>query len=67
MIDIQLIRDDPQKVSTRAKEKGYEIDTDEILGFDKERRELNAVVEELRQKRNKLAAEAKGQKPSEES
>lgn len=67
MIDIQLIRDEPEKVTKKANEKGYEIDTDEILGFDKERRELNAVVEELRQRRNQLAAEAKGKKPSEQS
>lgn len=65
MIDIQLIRDDPKGVLKNAKDKGYSVDVDEILGFDKERRELNVVVEDLRQKRNKLSSDNRGEKPSE--
>ena len=65
MIDIQLIRDNQERVAQKAKEKGYEVDVEYILGFDKERKELLAEVEELRQQRNKLAAESKGQKPTE--
>ncbi len=64
MIDIQLIRDNPEQVALKAKEKGYEVDIESILGFDKERKELLTEVEEIRQQRNKLAAESKGQKPS---
>ncbi len=65
MIDIQLIRDNPKLVEQKSKEKGYEVAIEEILGFDKERRQLSVVVENLRQKRNQLASDAKGSKPSE--
>jgi seryl-tRNA synthetase len=66
MIDIQLIRDNPSNVAEKSKQKGYEIDTQQILGFDGERRELAEKVDELRRKRNELASQAKGQKPSED-
>ena len=65
MIDIQSVRDDPRAVLRNAKNKGYSIDVDEILGFDRERRELSTTVEELRQKRNKLSSSNKGEKPAE--
>ncbi len=66
MIDIQLIRDNKERVAQKAKEKGYEVDVESILRFDKERKELLAEVEELRRQRNKLAGESKGQKPTDE-
>lgn len=66
MIDIQLIRDDPDKVAEKAKQKGYEIDVQQILGFDKEHRELSEKVDDLRRQRNELSAKSKGQKPSNE-
>lgn len=64
MIDIQVIRDNPERVAEKAKQKGYEVDVDQIIGFDEERRELLSKVEDLRQKRNQLAASNKGTKPS---
>lgn len=66
MIDIQLIRDNPDLVAEKAKQKGYETDTQQILGFDKEKRELSGKVEELRKRRNELSSKANGQKPTEE-
>jgi seryl-tRNA synthetase len=66
MIDIQLIRDNKERVALKAKEKGYEVDVESILRFDKERKEILAEVEELRRQRNKLASESKGQKPTDE-
>lgn len=66
MIDIQLLRENPELVAQRSQQKGYEVDIDEILGFDKERRELAAVVEKLRQKRKQLATKHKAQKPSQQ-
>ncbi len=66
MLDIQFIRENPELVAEKAKQKGYDVDVQQLLGFDKERRELLQQVELLRQSRNKLAAETKGQRPSEE-
>jgi seryl-tRNA synthetase len=66
MLDIQFIRDNPDLVAEKSKQKGYDVDITQLLGFDKERRELTQKVEELRQTRNALTAKTKGQKPSEE-
>ncbi len=64
MLDIQFIRDNPEQVAEKSRQKGYEVDVRQLLGFDQERRELLRQVEELRQSRNKLTAETKGQRPS---
>lgn len=66
MIDIQIIRDNPQMVREKSRQKGYDIDVDQLLGFDIERRELQRQVEALREKRNQIAASMKGAKPSDE-
>jgi seryl-tRNA synthetase len=66
MIDIQVLRDDPDRVAEKAKQKGYPVDIQQILGFDEERRKLLAEVEDLRRQRNELTASNKGQKPSDE-
>lgn len=66
MLDIQFIRDNPELVAEKSKQKGYEVDIQQLLGFDKERRELLRQTEDLRRQRNELTAQTKGQKPSEE-
>jgi seryl-tRNA synthetase len=66
MIDIQLVRDDPELVREKAAQKGYEIDIDKLIELDKERLELIKTVESLRQKRNENAESLKGGKPSDE-
>lgn len=66
MLDIQFIRDNPDLVVEKSKQKGYNIDVIQLLGFDKERRELLQQVEDLRRQRNEQAAAMKGGKPSQE-
>ncbi len=66
MLDIQFIRDNKDLVREKSKQKGYDIDLDQLLGFDNERRELLKQVEELRRQRNELVSSSGGQKPSEE-
>ena len=66
MLDIQFIRDNPEKVAQKAAEKGYQVDITQLLGFDTERRELLTEVENLRRERNELTAQSKGGKPSDE-
>lgn len=55
MIDIQKVRDDPNKVKEKAAQKGYDIDVEKLLQLDGERRELLQTVETLRQERNQIA------------
>jgi seryl-tRNA synthetase len=66
MLDIQFIRDNPELVAEKSKQKGYDVDVTQLLGFDKERRELLQQVEDLRRQRNELSGQTKGQKPSDE-
>ncbi len=66
MLDIQFIRDNPEAVREKSKQKGYDVDIDQLLGFDGKRRELQVQVEELRRRRNEIAEGTKGQRPSDE-
>ena len=66
MLDIQLLRDNPELVKQKSQQKGYEIDTEQLLGFDTKRRELLKQVEELRRQRNELSDSSKGERPSDE-
>ncbi len=66
MIDIQIIRDNPEMVAEKSKQKGYDVDVTQLLGFDAERRELQQQVDALRQERNEIATSMKGGKPSDD-
>ena len=66
MLDIQFIRDNPDLVKEKARQKGYDVDVTQLLGFDDERRQLLKQVEDLRRQRNELSSAAKGQKPSDD-
>lgn len=66
MLDIQFIRDNPELVAEKSQQKGYNVDVQQLLGFDSQRRELVQQVEGVRRQRNQLSGAAKGQKPSEE-
>jgi seryl-tRNA synthetase len=62
MLDIRFIRENANKVAEQAKQKGYDVDVQQLLGFDDKRRELQQKVDELRHRRNELAS-GKDQKP----
>ena len=67
MIDIQLIRDNPELVQRKTNEKGYKnVDIAELLRTDEQRRALLTEVEKLRAERNQLTESMKGAKPSPE-
>lgn len=63
MIDIQIVRDNPEVVKTKSQQKGYNVDIDRLLQLDTERKELLGQVEALRQRRNENADKMKGGKP----
>lgn len=66
MLDIQFIRDNPDLVAEKSRQKGYGVDVSELLRLDADRRSKLTQLEELRAKRNALTAEMKGGKPSPE-
>lgn len=63
MIDIRLVRENPELVAQNAKNKGYDIDVNKLVALDNERRSLQQQVDELRERRNQNAARMKGGKP----
>jgi len=63
MIDIQIIRDNPDLVKQKSADKGIAVDVDALLSLDKQRRDLQQQVEGLRQQRNQVSDQMKGGKP----
>jgi len=66
MLDIQFIRENPELVAEKAKQKGYNVNISELLELDAKRRSRLTQLELLKADRNALTAEMKGKKPSEE-
>lgn len=63
MIDIRLLRENPELVAENAKNKGYDVDVNKLVALDDERRSLQQQVDELREKRNQNSSNMKGGKP----
>lgn len=63
MLDINYIRANRQKVEDAIHNKAYEIDLDEILKLDDERKSLSQKIDTLRQERNQISAQMKNGKP----
>ncbi len=66
MINIQFIRDNPDRVSEASSQKGYAVDIPSLLEQDVVRRDLQTQVEALRRERNEIATSMKGQRPTDE-
>lgn len=66
MLDIQFIRENPELVTQKSKQKGYEVDVRLLLNIDDERKKLQYQVELLRQQRNEFVESLKGNMPSED-
>lgn len=60
MIDMNLLRQDPEVVGAEIQKKDPKFDVKKLLKFDEQVREINTFVEELRSKKNELAKQAKG-------
>ncbi len=63
MIDIKILRDNPELVRESLVKKGYNVDLDLVLEVDSLRRKLQQQAEELRSKRNEVASSMQGGKP----
>jgi seryl-tRNA synthetase len=63
MIDIQLLRDNPEMVAQKTKQKQVSVDTSALLKMDKDNRELLQHVESLRRQKNEISDQMKGGKP----
>jgi len=66
MLDIKFIRENAEAIKIAAKNKNITIDIDQLLELDQKRGKLQSEIEDLRAKRNEIAASNKGGKPSPE-
>ncbi len=66
MLDIKYIRENPDKVQSSANKKGYTVSVAERLKLDEARRSDSQRADALREKRNAIAGQMKGGKPSPE-
>ena len=58
MIDVKLLRENPEKIKEAVKVKGFSVDIDQIIELDNKRRELETKIQNLREQRNKIAKAA---------
>jgi seryl-tRNA synthetase len=71
MLDIKLIRENPDAVKAELAKRGQEIMFGDLLEWDEERRQLASKIEAMREKRNKAAedmgkAKREGKEPPKE-
>jgi seryl-tRNA synthetase len=57
MLDIKFIRENPEAVKKGVKDRGYDIDIDALLKYDKEYRRNLQELEKLNHKRNTVSKE----------
>jgi len=57
MLDVKLLREDLDRVKDRMATRGAEIDWDEFISLDRERRDALANIERLKEKKNRLSGE----------
>jgi seryl-tRNA synthetase len=57
MLDVKLLRDDLAQVKARMSTRGTEIDWDEFVTLDRQRREALAALEKLKERKNRLSGE----------
>jgi seryl-tRNA synthetase len=56
MLDIQFIRNNPDQVRAAIKNKGFDLNLDELLAADKQRRETTTLLEQHRARKNELSS-----------
>lgn len=57
MLDIKVIRENPEKVNELLKRRKPDLSIDKIIEIDKERREIQTKADELRSSRNNISKE----------
>ena len=67
MLDINFIRENPEKVKLAAEQKLIETDIDRLLELDGAIKALNNKIDALRTRRNSLSAEVKDAPPQQKA
>lgn len=62
MLDLKLVRENPEQVKAALRRRGMDIDLSEFLALDAKRRGIQQELEALRRKRNEVSEEIGRQK-----
>jgi seryl-tRNA synthetase len=65
MIDIKLIRENPEMVQEKIRSKGVEVDIAKVVKLDEEHRKLQQQVDEFRSAKNRTTTEISKASPEE--
>ncbi len=65
MLDIKFIRENPELIVKKAKDKGIEVNIEHVLELDNKVRGLDTMVQSLREQRNRAAKDKNIQKGKE--
>ena len=57
MLDIRVIRSNPEEIKRKLSRRGQEFRIDEVLKLDEQRRQVIYQVEELKSRKNKVSEE----------
>ena len=57
MLDVKLLRENLEEVKARMATRGGQVDWDDFVALDRERREALANIERLKEKKNRLSGE----------
>ncbi len=66
MLDLRFVRENLDAVRENCVRRGVSLDVDRLVSLDDERRALLVEQQELRERRNELAKQIKGRKPTDE-
>lgn len=58
MIDIKILRENPDKIKDALKKRGINFNVEELLILDKQKREIQQKLEQLRAQKNKISSSA---------
>ena len=67
MLDLKLIRSQPEEIAANCRKRNVHVDIEKLLVIDEQVRQITTEVDSVRQRRNEISKEMKGEIPSDES
>jgi len=67
MLDINFVKNNLEIIKNAVINKNLTVDVDKLVSLDEQKRKVQQQIDEVGAKRNELARQAKGEKPSQEA
>ena len=66
MLDLKLIRSQPEEIAENCRKRNVQVDIEKLLMLDEQVRQITTEVDAVRQRRNDISKKMKGKIPPEE-